>query len=427
VADTSEKLYVEACRVIPGGVNSPVRAWNAVGGHPRFIQRGRGAEVTDADGRTYVDFVASWGPLVLGHAHPRVVAAVVERAKLGTSFGAPTAQEVELARLLIDALPSMELVRLVNSGTEATMTALRLARAATGRELIVKFAGCYHGHVDALLVSAGSGALTLGVPDSPGVPASLAGLTLVAEFNDHEGVRRLFRERGAEIAAVIVEPVVGNMGVVAPEPGFLELLREETRQAGCLLVFDEVITGFRLGWRGAQGRWQVTPDLTCLGKIVGGGLPLAAFGGRRDLMDRLAPVGPVYQAGTLSGNPLAVASGLATLAVLRDTPGAYDRLEELGAAAETGLREAATAAGVPCCVNRVGSMLTLFFGVEQVRDQPSARRADTQRFARFFQGMLQAGIYLPPSQFEALFVSLAHDEAHIERLARAARTVLPDC
>ena len=413
--------------MIPGGVNSPVRAWNAVGGHPRFIQRGRGAEVTDADGRTYVDFVASWGPLVLGHAHPRVVAAVSERAKLGTSFGAPTAQEVELARLLVDALPSMEQVRLVSSGTEATMTALRLARAATGRELIVKFAGCYHGHVDALLVSAGSGALTLGVPDSPGVPAALACLTLVAEFNDREGVKRLFRERGAEIAAVIVEPVVGNMGVVPPEPGFLELLREETRQAKSLLVFDEVITGFRLGWGGAQGRFGITPDLTCLGKIVGGGLPLAAFGGRRDLMERLAPVGPVYQAGTLSGNPLAVASGLATLATLRDTPGAYDRLEALGAAAEAGLREAATAAGVPCGVNRVGSMLTLFFGVEQVRDQASARRADTLRFARFFQGMLQAGIYLPPSQFEAMFVSLAHDEAHIDRLARAARRVLPDC
>jgi glutamate-1-semialdehyde 2,1-aminomutase len=427
VAHDSEKLWTEACRVIPGGVNSPVRAWNAVGGHPLFIQRARGAEVIDADGRSYLDVVASWGPLVLGHAHPAVVAAVGERAKRGTSFGAPTAAEIELARLLVDAVPSVEQVRLVSSGTEATMSALRLARAATGRDGIVKFSGCYHGHVDALLVRAGSGALTLGVPDSPGVPAALAALTLGAEFNDAAAVRAVLRSRGGEIAAVIVEPVAGNMGVVPPAPGFLEVLREETTRAGVLLVFDEVITGFRVGWSGAQGRYGVTPDLTCLGKIVGGGLPLAAFGGRQDLMERLAPVGPVYQAGTLSGNPVSVAAGLATLTTLRDTPGAYERLEELGALAETELTAAAAAAGVPACVNRVGSMLTLFLGVEEVRDLESARRADTARFARFFRGMLDEGIYLPPSQFEAFFLSLAHREADVERLARAARKVLAAC
>jgi glutamate-1-semialdehyde 2,1-aminomutase len=427
VADTSEKLFEEARRVIPGGVNSPVRAWNAVGGHPRFIQRGRGAEVIDADGRTYVDFVASWGPLILGHAHPQVVRAIGERAQLGTSFGAPTAQEVELARLLVGTLPSVEQVRLVSSGTEATMTALRLARAFTGRERILKFTGCYHGHVDPLLVRAGSGAMTLGVPDSAGIPTAVARLTQLAEFNDVVGVRDLLRREGAEVAAVIVEPVVGNMGVVPPNPGFLEMLREETRAVGALLIFDEVITGFRVGWSGAQGLYGVTPDLTCLGKIVGGGLPLAAVGGRRDLMEQLAPLGSVYQAGTLSGNPLSVAAGLATLSTLRDTPGAFARLEALGATAEQALREAAAGARVTACVNRVGSMLTLFLGVDAVRNHGDACRADTRRFARFFQGMLAAGIYLPPSQFEAMFISLAHDETHIERLAQAARTALQGC
>jgi glutamate-1-semialdehyde 2,1-aminomutase len=424
VPHNSDRLFAEACKVIPGGVNSPVRSWNAVGGQPLFIQRGHGAEVIDADGTGYVDFLASWGPLILGHAHPHVVKAVSERAKSGTSFGAPTAIEVELARLLVDALPSLEQVRLVSSGTEATMSALRLARAATGRDHIVKFAGCYHGHVDALLVRAGSGALTFGVPDSPGVTAALAGLTLVLEYNDVEGVRALFRARGKEVAAVVVEPVAGNMGVVPPAPGFLETLREETTRAGSVLVFDEVITGFRVGWSGAQGRYGVLPDLTCLGKIIGGGLPLAAFGGRRDLMERLAPLGPVYQAGTLSGNPVSVAAGLATLAALRDTPGAYDRLEQLGALAEHGLREAAARAGVPACVNRVGSMMTLFLGVDRIQDLTQARRADAARYARFFRGMLDEGMYLPPSQFEAMFVSLAHGESHVARLGAAAATVL---
>jgi glutamate-1-semialdehyde 2,1-aminomutase len=427
VPHDSEKLYAEACRVIPGGVNSPVRSWKAVGGHPLFIQRGCGAEVIDADGRSYLDLVGSWGPLILGHAHPSVVSAVGERAKRGTSFGAPTAGEIELARVLVDALPSLDQVRLVSSGTEATMSALRLARAATGRERIVKFGGCYHGHVDALLVRAGSGAMTLGVPDSPGVPPALAALTLSAEFNDVDGIRTLLRSRAAEIAAVIVEPVAGNMGVVPPAPGFLETLREETRRGGALLIFDEVITGFRVGWSGAQGRYGVTPDLTCLGKVIGGGLPLAAFGGRRDLMELLAPVGPVYQAGTLSGNPVSVAAGTATLTALRDTAGAYDRLEALGALAEAGLAGAAAAARVPACINRVGSMLTLFLGVDRVQDLAGAQRADTGRFARFFRGMLEEGIYLPPSQFEAFFLSLAHQETDVDRLAWAARKVLAAC
>jgi glutamate-1-semialdehyde 2,1-aminomutase len=424
VADNSGKLYLEACRVIPGGVNSPVRAWNAVGGSPLFIQRARGAEVVDADGRAYLDLVGSWGPMLLGHAHPAVLAAIRERASMGTSFGAPTAIEVELARLLVDAVPSLEQVRLVSSGTEAAMSALRLARAATGRDLIVKFAGCYHGHADGLLVHAGSGPLTLGVPDSPGVPAGIAALTLTADFNDVAGVRTLLRRRGSEVAAVIVEPVAGNMGVVAPASGFLETLREETTRAGAVLIFDEVITGFRLGWSGAQGRFGLTPDLTCLGKVIGGGLPLAAFGGRGDLMERIAPIGPVYQAGTLSGNPLSVAAGIATLTTVRDTPGAYGRLEELGRLAEERLGEAVAASGARACINRVGSMLTLFLGVDQVRDYGSATRADPALFARFFRGMLEEGVYLPPSQFEAMFLSLAHGEADVELLGRAARRVL---
>jgi glutamate-1-semialdehyde 2,1-aminomutase len=424
VPHTSDKLYEQARRVIPGGVNSPVRSWKAVGGQPVFIQRGRGTEVIDADGKSYLDLLASWGPLILGHAHPRVVAAVVERAKAGTSFGAPTAQEVELARLLVDALPSAEQVRLVSSGTEATMSALRLARAATGRDGILKFVGCYHGHVDALLVQAGSGALTLGVPDSPGVPAPLATLTTTAEFNDIDGVRTLLRSRGGQLAAVIVEPVPGNMGVVPAVPGFLEMLREETARTGTLLIFDEVITGFRVGWSGAQGLYGIQPDLTCLGKIIGGGLPLAAFAGPRRLMELLAPTGPVYQAGTLSGNPLSVAAGLTTLLTLRDTPDAYARLDELGKLAEETLLAALRAAGIPGCVNRVGSMLTLFLGPTEVRSFAQACSADTDRFGRFFRGMLEAGVYLPPSQFETMFLSLAHTEADVDRLGVAARRAL---
>jgi glutamate-1-semialdehyde 2,1-aminomutase len=405
-------------------VNSPVRSWRAVGREPLFIRRGCGAEVIDADGRAYLDFVGSWGPLILGHAPPRVVAAVSERVRDGTSFGAPTDMEVELARLIVAALPSVELVRLVSSGTEAAMTAVRIARAATQRDLIVKFAGCYHGHSDSLLVRAGSGALTLALPDSAGVPGRVAALTVVGAYNDIGDLRQLFARRGSEIAAVIVEPVVGNAGVIPPAEGFLAALRSETARAGAVLIFDEVITGFRLGWGGAQGLYGITPDLTCLGKIIGGGLPLAAVGGKRELMELLAPLGPVYQAGTLSGNPLSVAAGLATLQELQDRPAPYARLEQLGAAAEVELRSALAAAGIPGCVNRVGSMQTLFFGPSRVGDYDAASTADTAAFARFFRAMLAEGIYLPPSQFEAMFLSLAHSEADVERLGRAARRAL---
>jgi glutamate-1-semialdehyde 2,1-aminomutase len=420
----SAQLFRSACELIPGGVNSPVRSWRAVGGQPRFIARGDGARIVDVDGNAYVDMVGSWGALLLGHASRPVIRAITETAAGGTTFGAPTEREVELARQLVDAVPSVEQVRLVSSGTEATMSALRLARAATGRDVVVKFAGCYHGHVDALLVKAGSGLLTLGVPDSPGVPAALAALTLTAQFNDRDGIREIFRRRGREIAAVIVEPVAGNMGVVPPADGFLETLREECSAAGALLVLDEVITGFRVGWSGAQGRYGVRPDLTCLGKVIGGGLPLAAFGGRADLMRQVAPVGPVYQAGTLSGNPLAVAAGTATLEAIRADPDAYERLERLGAAAADGLRGALADAGVRGAVNRVGSMLTLFFGVDRVTGFAEATAADTDRFNRFFHGMLAEGVYLPPSQFEAFFLSLAHTEADVGRLVAGARRVL---
>jgi glutamate-1-semialdehyde 2,1-aminomutase len=423
LANESKRLFDDASRVIPGGVNSPVRSWRAVGGHPAFIARGEGPYVFDVDGRRYVDFVASWGPLVLGHAPAVVVDAIARQARLGTSFGAPTPGEVTLAMLLVDALPGVEQVRLVSSGTEATMSALRLARAATGRDRILKFVGCYHGHVDPLLVRAGSGALTLGVPDSPGVPKGVADLTVLADWNDLEGTRATIRARAADLAAVIVEPVPGNMGVVPAAAGFLEMLREETTRVGALLVFDEVITGFRVGWSGAQGRFGITPDLTCLGKIVGGGMPLAAFGGRRDLMSMIAPAGPVYQAGTLSGNPVSVAAGLATLEALRGE-GSYERLDRLGRLAEERLRDVLAATGVPGVVNRVGSMFTLFFGPTEVRSYADAVRSDTERFARYFRGMLEEGVYLPPSQFEAMFVSLAHDDTHVDQLAQAAERVL---
>ncbi len=419
----SDRLFAAACAVIPGGVNSPVRSWHAVGGHPVFVARGEGPYVFDADGRRYIDFVGSWGALVHGHAHRAVVDAVTRQAVDGTTFGAPTRLEVELATLLVDAVPSVEQVRLVSSGTEATMSALRLARAATGRDRVLKFVGCYHGHVDGLLVRTGSGALTLGVPDSAGVPPAIADLTILANFNDFEGTREAIHMHAHDIAGVIVEPVAGNMGVVPPAPGFLEMLREETSRVGALLVFDEVITGFRVGWTGAQGRSGVRPDLTCLGKIVGGGMPLAAFGGRADLMRLLAPSGPVYQAGTLSGNPVSVAAGLAALRGLQARQDAYGRLDALGALAERRLREALQATGTRGTVNRVGSMLTLFVGVEEVRSYEHALDSDVEGFARYFRGMLDGGIYLPPSQFEAMFVSLAHEEEHVEELGRVARRV----
>ncbi|MEW6296837.1 MAG: glutamate-1-semialdehyde 2,1-aminomutase [Thermodesulfobacteriota bacterium] len=416
----SRKLFSEAERYIPGGVNSPVRAWRAVGGHPLFIQRGRGSRVIDADGKEYIDYVGSWGPLIAGHAHPQVVAALEDVLKRGTSFGAPTAKEVELARFIVESVPSVQKVRLTTSGTEATMTALRLARAYTGREKVIKFAGCYHGHSDALLVRAGSGALTFSQPDSLGVPEAFASHTLVAEYNDLRSVEAYLR--AGPVAAVIVEPVPGNMGVVLPEPGFLPGLRELTRAYGAVLIFDEVMTGFRLARGGAQGVYGVAPDLTCLAKVVGGGLPLAAVGGTRDIMDLLAPIGPVYQAGTLSGNPLAVTAGLETLK-LACRPGAYARLDELGALMAGGLRAAIREAGIPACVNQVGSMFTVFFGVAEVRDYATATRSDTRMFARYFQGMIERGIYLPPSQFESAFISLAHTEAEITETVRAAKEV----
>jgi glutamate-1-semialdehyde 2,1-aminomutase len=419
----SQRLYERAVAVIPGGVNSPVRAWGAVGGQPVFIQRGCRSSVWDADGRMYIDYVGSWGPMIVGHAHPQVVSAIRKTLRDGTSFGAPTAREVELAEVLAKAFPSIEMVRLVSSGTEAAMTAIRLARGYTGRAKILKFSGCYHGHADALLVRAGSGAATFGVPDSAGVPEAVVSHTLVAELNDLRGVRAVLDAEGENIAAVIIEPVVGNMGVIPPEPGFLEALRQATSRVGALLIFDEVITGFRLAYGGVQTLLGIDPDLTVLGKIVGGGLPLAAFGGKRELMEQLAPLGPVYQAGTLSGNPLAVAAGLQTLELLAQ-PGTYERLEQLGAQLEAGLRAALATLQTPTCINRVGSMWTVFFGAAAVRDAPTARTCVTELYARWFRGMLERGIYLPPSQFEAAFISLAHGEAEIEATVHAAREVI---
>jgi glutamate-1-semialdehyde 2,1-aminomutase len=420
---TSQSLFESAQRVIPGGVNSPVRAFKGVGGTPFFVARAEGARIVDVDGRSYIDFLGSWGPLILGHAAPAIVEALTEAVGRGTSYGAPTASEVEMAERITRAVPSMEMVRLVSSGTEAAMSAIRVARGATGRDLIVKFDGCYHGHADSLLVKAGSGGATFGVPDSEGVPPALASLTLALPFNDLEAVGRALETRRGEVAAVLVEPVAGNMGVVPPAPGFLEGLRELCTRHRALLIFDEVITGFRVAFGGAQARYGVRADLTCLGKIIGGGLPVGAYGGSRELMSRVAPLGPVYQAGTLSGNPLAVAAGLATLRAL-EHPAVYDRLERLGGAFETGISEAAAAAGVPVTVNRVGSMLTAFFTGEPVTDYASAKRADTTRYARFFHGLLDRGVFLAPSQFEAAFVSLAHSEADLHLAAHACREAM---
>lgn len=405
---------------IPGGVNSPVRAFRGVGGEPFFVARAEGARLFDVDGHSYVDFVGSWGPLILGHAAGAIVEAVAEAARRGTSYGAPTPMEVELAEAIHSAFPTMDMMRLVSSGTEATMSAIRLARGATGRDLILKFDGCYHGHADSLLVKAGSGGATFSIPDSRGVPASLAALTVTVPFNDLDAVAAALQRHPDAVAAVIVEPVAGNMGVVLPAPGFLSGLRELTAQHGALLILDEVITGFRVAYGGAQERYGVAADLTCLGKIIGGGLPVGAYGGRADLMRHVAPLGAVYQAGTLSGNPLAVAAGLATLRALREDPDAYPRLERLGARLEAGLRRAADKAGLPVTVNRVGSMLTAFFADGPVRNYADARRSDTARYGRFFHAMLERGVYLAPSQFEAAFVSLAHTPADLDHVERAA-------
>jgi len=415
----SEELFARAQRVIPGGVNSPVRAFKAVGGSPPFIVKGEGARVQDADGRTYIDYLGSWGPLILGHAHPGVVQAVREAAGSGTSYGAPCPAEVELAERVVRLMPSIEKVRFVSSGTEATMSALRVARGFTGRNKILKFEGCYHGHADSLLVAAGSGVATLGIPGSPGVPAGTVADTLTAPFNDLRAVEAVVAAHGRDLAAVIVEPVVGNMGCVLPAPGYLEGLREITRRAGALLVFDEVITGFRLGLGGAQAHYRIAPDLTCLGKIIGGGLPVGAYGGRAEIMGRVAPEGPVYQAGTLSGNPLAMAAGAAALDALQGS-GIYDRLGALAVRLTDGLAAAAKAAGVEVTLNRIASMFTVFFCRGPVTDYASAKASDTARFARFFHAMLRRGIYLPPAQFEAAFVSLAHTEADVDATVRAA-------
>jgi glutamate-1-semialdehyde 2,1-aminomutase len=415
----SEDLFARAERVIPGGVNSPVRAFKAVGGTPLFMSHAEGARITDADGRSYIDYVGSWGPMILGHAHPRIVEAVREAALRGTSYGAPCAAEVELAERVVKTMPAVERVRFVSSGTEATMSALRVARGFTGRGKIVKFDGCYHGHADGLLVAAGSGVATLGIPGSPGVPEGTVADTLVLPFNDVSALEALFAAHPKQIAAVIVEPVCGNMGCVAPRDGYLGELRRITRDAGTVLIFDEVMTGFRLARGGAQQVYAITPDMTCLGKIVGGGLPAAAYGGRADIMATVAPVGPVYQAGTLSGNPLAMAAGVALLDLLQ-APGTYERLEALSARLEAGLRHAADAAGATVTINRVGSMITAFFCAGPVFDYATAKASDTRLFGRFFHAMLKRGVYLPPAQFEAAFVSLAHTESDIDTTAAAA-------
>ncbi len=419
----SQALFLQAQASIPGGVNSPARAFRSVGGNPVFIERGEGSRLYDADGNSYLDFIGSWGPLILGHRPPAVIAALKQVLDTGTSFGAPTEREIEIAELICELVPSIEMVRLVNSGTEATMSALRVARGFTGRDLTVKFEGCYHGHVDSLLVKAGSGLATLGISDSAGVPQSCSETTLPLPFNSVEAVEQCFQERGAQIACVIVEPVVGNMGCVPPQPGYLEALREITQRHGALLIFDEVMTGFRVALGGAQSLYQVTPDLTTMGKIIGGGLPVGAYGGRQDVMHKVAPLGPVYQAGTLSGNPLAVAAGLAALRELKASPDLYERLDRNAARLTSGIAQAAREANVPVTINRVGSMFTVFFGDAEVTDFASASRSDTSRFGAFFRGMLDEGVYLPCSQFEAAFLSAAHTEQDIdETIAAAAKT-----
>ncbi|HWB95083.1 MAG TPA: glutamate-1-semialdehyde 2,1-aminomutase [Bryobacteraceae bacterium] len=412
----SGAIFEKAQKLIPGGVNSPVRAYRSVGGNPPFIARGQGSHLWDIDGNEYIDYVGSWGPLLLGHRHPEIVAAIEGALAIGTSFGAPTEQEVELAQAICDAVPSVEMVRLVNSGTEATMAAIRVARGFTGRDVTVKFEGCYHGHADSLLVKAGSGMATLGIADTQGVPKSFADTTIALPFNSVEPVEAAFRTHGKSIASVIVEPVVGNMGCVPPAPGFLEALREITTRHGALLIFDEVMTGFRVAYGGAQERFGIRPDLTTLGKVIGGGLPVGAYGGRADIMSRVAPAGPIYQAGTLSGNPLAVAAGLAMLRHLKTHPEVYTRLEDRSAALVAAAPEGVT-------VNRVGSMFTFFFTDQPVTDYESAKRSDTAKFGKFFRGMLERGIYLAPSQFEAAFVSAAHTGHDIQATVAAAREV----
>ncbi len=421
---TSSKLFEKAKKLMPGGVNSPVRAFKSVGMTPRFIAKAQGAYIWDVDGNKYIDYVGSWGPMILGHSRKEIVQAVSKAAKKGVSYGAPTELEGRMAELITKMVPSIEVVRMVNSGTEATLSAIRLARAYTGRDKIIKFEGCYHGHADSFLIKAGSGAMTFGVPDSPGVPKSVANDTLTARFNDIESVRELVRSAQGQIAAIITEPVVGNMGCVPPKPGFLEDLRALCTEHNIVFIMDEVMTGFRLAPGGAQELYGIRPDLTTLGKIIGGGLPVGAYGGRREIMELIAPSGPVYQAGTLSGNPLAMAAGYAMLSILSKNRAIYKKLEHAGQILEEGIREILRKFDLPYQINRVGSMFTLFFSDQPVTDYESAKRSDTKKFAEYFKGMLEGGVYLPPSQFEAAFLSSAHTDRAIEKTLRQQRIVL---
>lgn len=419
----SRRLFEEAKKHIPGGVNSPVRAFRSVGGEPLFIKKAKGSKIVDADGKAYIDYVLSWGPMILGHTHPYVTAALKKAITNGTSFGAPTELETTLAKMVKKAVPSIEMVRMVSSGTEATMSAIRVARGYSGRDKIIKFEGGYHGHGDSLLVKAGSGVATFGLPDSPGVPADLAKLTITIPYNDLDAFEDVASREGEQIACIIVEPVAGNMGCVPPEPGFLEGLRQVCDQYGIILIFDEVMTGFRVAYGGAQQRYKIKPDLTCLGKVIGGGLPVGAFGGRREIMEKVAPIGPIYQAGTLSGNPLAMTAGIETLRLL-SKPGVYKTLEKISADLEQGLHAAAAEAGVPVTFNRVGSMFTSFFTDQKVKDFSSAKTSNTTRFGKYFLSMLKNGVNLAPSQFEAGFVSLAHTRSDISKTVEAARKSL---
>jgi len=419
--EKSKQAFAEAVNLMPGGVNSPVRAFKSVNMEPIFMKSGKGAILTDIDGNEYIDYVLSWGPLILGHSDQDVVEGIKRVAETGASFGAPTLAENELAKLVIERVPSIEMIRMVSSGTEATMSALRLARGYTGRNKILKFEGCYHGHADSLLIKAGSGVATLGLPDSPGVPESVAKNTITVPYNDLESIKVAIQEFGDDLAAIIVEPVAGNMGVVPPEPGFLEGLRELTENNGTLLIFDEVMTGFRVGYNCAQGYYGVTPDITCLGKVIGGGLPVGAYGGKREIMENMAPAGTIYQAGTLSGNPLAMTAGIETLKKL--TPASYDYFIKLGDQLEAGFREAAEKYDIPHTVNRAGSMIGFFFTNEKVSNYDKAKTADLELFADYYRLMAEEGIFLPPSQFEGMFLSTAHTEAHIEKTVDAFHTV----
>jgi glutamate-1-semialdehyde 2,1-aminomutase len=423
--ENSNKLFNMAINVIPGGVNSPVRACKSVGAEPVFIDHAEGCMIYDADGNGFIDYIGSWGPMILGHRHPAVIKAIASVLNRGTSFGAPTDLEIVLAEMVIDAVSSVDMVRMVNSGTEATMSAIRLARGVTGRDAIIKFDGCYHGHADTLLVEAGSGVATLGIPGSPGVPKSFVAHTLSLPYNDIESVKKVMDEQGDKIACIIVEPIAGNMGLVRPVDGFLETLREVTEKSGSLLIFDEVMTGFRVAYGGAQSLYGILPDITCLGKIIGGGLPVGAYGGKREIMEHIAPHGPVYQAGTLSGNPVAMAAGIATLMQLKK-PGFYENLDKKADLLATGLNKAAEKAGVKAKVDRAGSMLGLFFTDRDVKNFEDAKTSDLDMFAAYYKGMLEKGIYLAPSQFEALFVSAAHETEHIDKTIEAAEEVLKD-